>query len=184
MKYLKTFENMSEIARDFNKSTYSPEDKSIIAAYMITSENDKSIEILNIKETERRGVFLDNAIGYDITIHRTTLLKISAINDLEKYIIEDNKSRIEILEDVPGIQGFKYIKIPYHLYKSNLNDLEVKRFKGGFDGEKYKKRLNIPAIKTEDSSFISEFKDPNVVNYIKITNPDERTHFLLGLYVK
>jgi hypothetical protein len=168
MKYLKTFENMDSIIRDFNKSTYSPEDKSIIAAYMITSENDKSIEILNIKETERRGVFLDNAIGYDITIHRTNL----------------DKSQIEILEDVSGMQGFKYIRIPYYLYKSNLNVLEVKRFKGGFDGEKYKKRLNIPAIKTEDSSFISEFKDHNVVNYIKITNPDERTHFLLGLYVK
>ena len=168
MKYLKTFENMDSIIRDFNKSTYSPEDKSIIAAYMITSENDKSIEILNIKETERRGVFLDNAIGYDITIHRVTL----------------NKTHVEFLEDVPGMQGFKYIKIPYYLYKSNLNVLEVKRFKGGFDGEKYKKRLNIPAIKTEDSSFISEFKDHNVVNYIKITNPDERTHFLLGLYVK
>ena len=168
MKYLKTFENMSEIARDFNKSTYSPEDKSIIAAYMITSENDKSIEILNIKETERRGVFLDNAIGYDITIHRVTL----------------NKTQVEVLEDVPGMQGFKYIKIPYYLYKSNLNDLEVKRFKGGFDGEKYKKRLNVPAVKTMDPSFISEFKDPNVVNYIKVTNPDERTHFLLGLYSK
>jgi hypothetical protein len=60
----------------------------------------------------------------------------------------------------------------------------VKRFKGGFDGEKYRKRLNIPAIKELNVSFMSELKDPNVINYIKITNPDERTHFLLGLYSK
>lgn len=170
MRYLKRFENIdNNIIRDFDKSTYSPEDKSIIAAYMITSEDEKSIEILNIKEIpDRKGVFMDNAIGYDITIHRTNL----------------DKSRIEILEDVPGMQGFKYIKIPYQIYKSKLNDLEIRRFKGGFDGEKYKKRLSIPAVKTMDPSFISEFKDPNVVNYIKVTNPDERTHFLLGLYSK
>ena len=159
---------MGSIIRDFNKSTYSPEDKSIIAAYMITSESDKSIEILNIKEIERGGVFLDNAIGYDITIHRTTL----------------SKPQVEVLEDVPGMERFKYIRIPYYLYKSNLNGLEVKRFKGGFDGEKYRKRLNIPAIKELNVSFMSELKDPNVINYIKITNPDERTHFLLGLYSK
>ena len=169
MKYLKRFENIDNTIRDFDKSTYSPEDKSIIAAYMITSDNDKSIDVLNIKEIpDRRGIFLDNAIGYDITIHRTTL----------------SKPQVEVLEDVPGMQGFKYIKIPYYLYKSNLNGLEVKRFKGGFDGEKYKKRLSIPAIKSENESFISEFKDPNVVKYIKVTNPDERTHFLLGLYSK
>ena len=161
MKYLKTFENMSNIIRDFDKSTYSTEDKSIIAAYMITSESEESIEILNIKETERSGIFLDNAIGYDITIHRVTL----------------NKPQVEVLEDVTGKEGFKYLKIPYQIYKSKLNDLEIKRFKGGFDGEKYKKRLSIPAIKTMNPSFISEFKDPNVVNYIKVTNPDERTHF-------
>ena len=96
MKYLKTFENMSNIIRDFDKSTYSTEDKSIIAAYMITSESEESIEILNIKETERSGIFLDNAIGYDITIHRVTL----------------NKPQVEVLEDVTGKEGFKYLKIP------------------------------------------------------------------------
>lgn len=169
MRYLKRFENIDNIIRDFDKSTYSPEDKSIITSYMITSENEKSIEILNIREIpDRRGIFMDNAIGYDITIHRTTL----------------NKPQVEVLEDVPGKEGFKYIKIPYYLYKANLNDLEVKRFKGGFDGEKYKKRLSIPAIKTENVSFMLEFKDPNVVNYIKVTNPDERTDFLVGLYSK
>jgi hypothetical protein len=35
---------------DFNKITFIPEDKSIVGAYMITGEDDKTIDILNIKE--------------------------------------------------------------------------------------------------------------------------------------
>jgi len=157
MKYLKTFENLTT-ERDFDKVIYSPEDKSIIGAYMITS-GGSSIGILNIKERMLNGIFMDNRFSYDISIHRVNL----------------DRSKIEILEDVPGKQGFSYIKIPYYLYKLNKDNLEISRVKG-------LKRISIPAIKTQNNHFMSNFRDIDVVNYIKVTNPDERTHFLVDMY--
>ena len=38
------------------------------------------------------------------------------------------------------------------------------------------------AIKTQNNYFMSNFRDIDVVNYIKVTNPDERTHFLVDMY--
>ena len=89
MKYLKTFENLTLIERDFDKVIYLPEDKSIIGAYMVTT-GGSSIGILNIKEKLGKGIFMSNHFSYDITIKRTTL----------------DRSKIEILEDVPGKEGF------------------------------------------------------------------------------
>jgi len=157
MKYLKTFENLTT-ERDFDKAVYSPEDKSIIGAYMITS-GGSSIGILNIKEKIGRGIFMDNRLSYDVSIHRVNL----------------DRSKIEILEDVPGKEGFNYIKIPYYLYKENKDNLEIVRVKG-------LKRISIPAIKTENNHFMFNFRDIDVVNFIKVTNPDERTHFLVDMY--
>jgi|LakMenE18May11ns_1017448.scaffolds.fasta_scaffold9736965_3 hypothetical protein len=157
MKYLKTFENLTT-ERDFDKVVYSPEDKSIIGAYMITS-GGSSIGILNIKEKMGKGIFMSNHFSYDISIHRTHL----------------DRSKIEILEDVPGKEGFNYIKIPYSLYKENKDNLEIARIKGS-------KRISMPAIKTQNNYFMSNFRDIDVVNYIKVTNPDKRTHFLVDMY--
>jgi hypothetical protein len=157
MKYLKTFENLTT-DRDFDKVIYSPEDKSVIGAYMVTT-GGSSIGILNIKEKLGKGIFMSNHFSYDITIKRTTL----------------DRSKIEILEDVPGKAGFVYIKIPYNVYKSDQENLEVERVKG-------LKRLSIPAVKMENKYFAYNFRDIDVVNYIKITNPDSRTHFLVDMY--
>ena len=157
MKYLKTFENLTT-ERDFDKVVYSPEDKSIIGAYMITS-GGSSIGILNIKEKMGKGIFMSNHFSYDISIHRTHL----------------DRSKIEILEDVPGKEGFNYIRIPYFLYKENKDNLEIARIKGY-------KRISMPAIKTQNNYFMSNFRDIDIVNYIKVTNPDVRTHFLVDMY--
>ena len=102
---------------------------------------------------------MSNHFSYDITIKRTTL----------------DRSKIEILEDVPGKAGFVYIKIPYNVYKSDQENLEVERVKG-------LKRLSIPAVKMENKYFAYNFRDIDVVNYIKITNDDSRTHFLVDMY--
>ena len=158
MKYLKTFENLTPIERDFDKVIYLPEDKSIIGAYMVTT-GGSSIGILNIKEKLGKGIFMSNHFSYDITIKRTTL----------------DRSKIEILEDVPGKEGFVYIKIPYNVYKGDQENLEVERVKG-------LKRLSIPAVKMENKYFAQNFRDIDVVNYIKITNDDSRTHFLVDMY--
>jgi hypothetical protein len=40
----------------------------------------------------------------------------------------------------------------------------------------------MPAIKTQNNYFMSNFRDIDVVNYIKVTNPDKRTHFLVDMY--
>ena len=161
MKYLKTFEKLTSL-EDFNKAVYLPEDRAIIAPYMITKDDGKSINVLNIKEiTNREGVFMDNRIPYDITIHNTLL----------------DKSKVQVLGEVPDVPGFYYIKIPYWIYKSNKDGLDIQRCKAP------QKRLSIPAVKTQDDKeFMSNFKDENVIKYIKTVNSDERTHFLLGLY--
>jgi hypothetical protein len=152
---------------DFDKTVYIPETKSIVGPYMIVGEDDKTITVLNIKEI-MGDVFLDNAHAYDITIHRVKL----------------PKSQVEILSDVEGKEGFKYIKIPYWLFKNNLIDLDVKRIKGGWDYSSHKKRLSIPVRKLLNSNFISNFKDENVVNYISITNPDRKTNELIRSYAE
>ena len=39
-----------DIEYDFDKAVYLPDERAIIGAYFITKENEKSVEILNIKE--------------------------------------------------------------------------------------------------------------------------------------
>jgi hypothetical protein len=136
---------------DFNKITFIPEDKSIVGAYMITGEDDKTIDILNIKETHPENrYYMDNAKVYHFSIKNTKL----------------PKSQIEILSDVEGKEGFNYIKIPYWLYKKLEFDLKVERLEG-------KKRLNITARQSKDKNFLTQISDPNVERYISVVNPDK-----------
>jgi hypothetical protein len=136
---------------DFNKITFIPEDKSIVGAYMITGEDDKTIDILNIKETHPENrYYMDNAKVYHFSVKNTKL----------------PKSQIEILSDVEGKEGFNYIKIPYWLYKKLEFDLKVERLEG-------KKRLNITARQSKDKNFLTQISDPNVERYISVVNPDK-----------
>jgi hypothetical protein len=136
---------------NFNKITFIPEDKSIVGAYMITGEDDKTINILNIKETHPENrYYMDNAKVYHFSVKNTKL----------------PKSQIEILSDVEGKEGFNYIKIPYWLYKKLEFDLKVERLEG-------KKRLNITARQSKDKNFLTQISDPNVERYISVVNPDK-----------
>jgi len=136
---------------DFNKITFIPEDKSIVGAYMITGEDDKTIDILNIKETHPENrYYMDNVKVYHFSVKNTKL----------------PKSQIEILSDVEGKEGFNYIKIPYWLYKKLEFDLKVERLEG-------KKRLNITARQSKDKNFLTQISDPNVERYISVVNPDK-----------
>lgn len=136
---------------DFNKITFIPEDKSIVGAYMITGEDDKTIDILNIKETHPENkYYMDNAKVYHLNIKKAKL----------------PKSQIEILSDVEGKEGFNYIKIPYWLYKKLEFDLKVERLGG-------KKRLDITARQSKDKNFLTQISDPNVERYISVVNPDK-----------
>lgn len=136
---------------DFNKITFIPEDKSIVGAYMITGEDDKTIDILNIKETHPENkYYMDGAKVYHLNIKKAKL----------------PKSQIEILSDVEGKDGFNYIKIPYWLYKKLEFDLKVERLGG-------KKRLDITARQSKDKNFLTQISDPNVERYISVVNPDK-----------
>ena len=136
---------------DFNKTTYVPEDKSIVGAYMITGEDDNNIQILNIKEMARENrFFMDNAQDYFLNIQKFNL----------------PKSQVEVLGEVEGMEGFNYIKIPYFLYKKMIDQLEVIRIKG-------KKRSDVTYAQSRNNSFLKKLNDPDVIKYISITNPDK-----------
>jgi hypothetical protein len=136
---------------NFNKITFIPEDKSIIGAYMITGEDEKTIEVLNIKETHPENkYYMDGSKVYYLTVKKARL----------------PKSQIEILTDVEGKEGFDFIKIPYWLYKKLEFDLKVERLEG-------KKRLDITARQSKDKNFLTQISDPNVERYISVVNPDK-----------
>ena len=99
----------------YDKLVYNPDDKTITGAYMITGESDKTIDVLNIIETEVFGsTFMDGSIPYSIKIGRAKL----------------PKSQIEILGPVEGKEGLSYIKIPYWLYKKLSDKLRISRIEG------------------------------------------------------
>jgi hypothetical protein len=136
---------------DFNKITFIPEDKSIVGAYMITGEDDNTIDILNIKESHPENKFyMDNAKLYHLNVKKVKL----------------PKSQIEILSDVEDKEGFNFIKIPYWLYKKLEFDLKVERVLG-------KKRLDITARQSKDKNFLEQISDPNVTRYVYVVNPDK-----------
>jgi len=145
-----------DIEFDFDKATYLSDERAIIAAYFITKENEKSIEILNIKEfAADTATFMDNARPYSVTFHKGTL----------------PTSQIEILGEVPEREGFFYVKVPYWLYKENPN-LNIKRIKGDFH---HMKRLDLRDISLRNSELMSNFKDPNVIKYFAASDKDART---------
>jgi hypothetical protein len=145
-----------DIEFDFDKATYLSDERAIIAAYFITKENEKSIEILNIKEfAADTATFMDNARPYSVTFHKGTL----------------PTSQIEILGEVPEREGFFYVKVPYWLYKENPN-LNIKRIKGDFH---HMKRLDLRDVSLRNSELMSNFKDPNVIKYFAASDKDKRT---------
>jgi hypothetical protein len=135
---------------DFNKLVYLPEEKAMIGAYMITKDLPNMIEVLNIKEfLDNSGLFLDGAESYNIYIHFSKL----------------PKSQIEILGPVEGKEGFEFIKIPYWLYKKNVEGLGIKR-------SLVKKRLSIARSQVY-GDYLKLINDPNVEKYFFEVDKDE-----------
>ena len=145
-----------DIEYDFDKSVYLSDEKAIIAAYFITKENEKSIEILNIKEfAPDTATFMDNARPYSVTFHKGTL----------------PTSQIAILGEVPEREGFFYVKVPYWLYKETP-ELNIKRVVGDFH---HIKRLSLRDFSLSNKELMSNFKDPNVIKYFAGSDKDKRT---------
>jgi hypothetical protein len=144
-------EETPDLSRDFYKTVYNPEDKSLIGAYMITGETDKMIDILNIKEFKSdKGMYMDGADPYTIQINKVKL----------------PKSQVEILGPVEGKEGFDYIKIPYWLFKKLSIELNVKRLSN-------KRKINFTHEQYRDNNFFKLLNDPDVVKQISTLNPDD-----------
>jgi hypothetical protein len=106
-------ENVSQY--DFNKSEYDADSKTIVAAYMVGEETPKQLEVFNIRQyPDNDSFFMSGHKPYSMSLHRTML----------------PLSQIEIIGDVPGKEGFKFIRIPYWLFKKKDEDLRVQRLDG------------------------------------------------------
>lgn len=135
---------------DFNKLVYIPEEKAMVGAYMVTGDNGKMIEVLNIKEfLDNSGLFMDGAESYNIYIYFSKL----------------PKSQIQMLGPVEGKEGFEFIKIPYWLYKKNVEELSIKR-------SLVKKRLSIARSQVY-GDYLKLINDPNVEKYFFEVDKDE-----------
>ena len=96
---------------DFYKGVYEPETKSYVGAYMVGEETPKQLEVYNIIEKpDRDSFFASNHVPYSMSLHKVKL----------------PISQIEVLEDVPGKDGFKFIRIPYWLLKKT-DGLKIQR---------------------------------------------------------
>jgi hypothetical protein len=154
-------ENTNDVVPDFNKLVYNPEDKSMVGAYMVTGDNGKMIDVLNIREElDRAGLFLDGAESYNIDIRFSKL----------------PKSQIEILGPVEGKEGFDYIKIPYWLYKKMPEELNIKRYAD-------LKRLSI-ARSQVNQYFFKLINNPDVERYFKIIDTDDISQKRYKMYQK
>ena len=135
---------------DFNKLVYLPEEKVMIGAYMVTGNNGKMIEVLNIKEVlDNSGLFMDGAESYNIYIFFSKL----------------PKSQIEMFGPVEGKEGFEFIKIPYWLYKKNVEGLSIRR-------SLVKKRLSISRSQVY-GDYLKQINDPNVEKYFFTVDKDD-----------
>ena len=143
-------EEVADTSPNFNKLVYLPEEKAMIGAYMITGDSGKMIDVLNIHEQlDNSGLFMDGAESYNITIHFSKL----------------PKSQIEMLGPVEGKEGFEFIKIPYWLYKKNVEGLSIRR-------SLVKKRLSIARSQVNDY-FLKLINNPDVERYFNIVDTDD-----------
>jgi hypothetical protein len=149
-KELSEDEETTEKTPDFYKSVYNPDDKSVIAAYLITGETDKMIEVLNlIEKQDERSTFLDNVRPFSFVPQKIKL----------------PKSQIEIIGDVEGKEGLSYIKIPYWLFKKNQEQLKVSRIKD-------KKRYKI-ANSQGNETFMKKLKDLDIDKFLRVSGDED-----------
>lgn len=143
-------EEVDDTTPNFNKLVYLSEEKAMIGAYMIVGDSGKMIDVLNIHEIlDNSGLFMDGAESYNIYIFFSKL----------------PKSQIEMLGPVEGKEGFEFIKIPYWLYKKNVEGLSIRR-------SLVKKRLSISRSQVY-GDYLKQINDPNVEKYFFTVDTDD-----------
>lgn len=94
------------------KTSYNPEDKTVLASYYLLSEKPNSFTVVNPKEFANKSIeWADGSQDYRIGFE----------------IIELPKSRVEVSGEIEGYPQFKIFKLPYWLYKKEPK-LEIRRF--------------------------------------------------------
>ena len=139
-----------EVRYDFFKGEYEPETKSYVGAYMVGEETPKQLEVYNIIERpDKDAYFMSGHQPYSVSLRKAML----------------PLSQIEILGDVPGKEGFKFIRMPYWFFKKNQNDLRISRLDE-------KKMLYIAGYDRKDENMLRLF-DPMFEKYIESIVYDE-----------
>ena len=95
------------------KSTYNPEDKSVIVSYYVMDETPNSFIVVNPKEYKKPTEWADGAQDYDLKFD----------------IAQLPKSKTEVMGSIPDFPQFKIFKIPYWLYKKEPK-LDMRRLEG------------------------------------------------------
>jgi len=163
MKYLRKFNESEDF--DFFSSIQSDEkfkkmnyfdvnydaaSKSVTCAYFLLEDNNKTIKVLNLVEiADQKGIFADKRVPYTFNPFKVDL----------------PKSQIEILDEVDDMPGFRWIRLPYWLYKKN-ESLKINRLSG-------LKRFTNSGNLNRDLK--PEMIDDDVIKYISVTDKDRRT---------
>lgn len=130
----------------YYKSLYLPEEKSFIGSYIVTDDTQSNtIEIINIIENEFEGrMFVDGVKPFNIEIHKIKL----------------PKSQVEIIGDVEDNEPFKYVKLPYWLYKKNKDVLRIQKIEG-------EKRF-VPNKSNDRPDFTQKLQDKHIADYFNM----------------
>ena len=108
----KSSADLESVEFTYYGQVYNGEKKTITIAYMLCGKSGNSYKVKNFQEiVSDTAVGLDNRIPYFVQVH-TTYLPISNCN---------------IVGDVNNMPNFKYIEIPYWIYKKNYDALVPKR---------------------------------------------------------
>jgi hypothetical protein len=136
----------------YYKSLYLPEEKSFIGSYIVSDDSQSNtIEVINIIENEFESrMFVDGARPFNIEIHKIKL----------------PKSQVEIIRDVEGYEPFKYIKLPYWLYKKNKDVLKIQKINGY-------KRFS-PNKSNDRPEFIQKLQDKQIEDYFNMEEHEGR----------
>ena len=136
----------------YYKSLYLPEEKSFIGSYIVSDDSQSNtIEVINIIENEFESrMFVDGARPFTIEIHKVKL----------------PKSQVEIIGDVEGYEPFKYVKLPYWLYKKNKDILKIQKING-------KKRFD-PNKNNDRPEFIQKLQDKHIEDYFNMKDHEGR----------
>lgn len=139
---------------------YNGEEKKITIAYMLCGEVGNSYKIKNFQEMlSETAVGMDGKCPYFVLVHTVFL----------------PKSYCTIKGDVENMPGFKYIEIPYWIYKKNIDTMIPKRHKDVSN----RGQFFVPTTHrgTEYNKQLQDVENQRGLSYLGIS-PEKYQHYL------